>query len=373
MKKKIISFAILFALLVAYLVPPTSPTVKAAISDVKMVAAGSYHTAIIKTDNSLWMYGDNSSGQLGDGTQTASADPIKIMTGVKDVAVGRKTTVALKTDGSVWVWGNNVYEQLGIKAKPTANGGVVKANDSCIVTEPVQLMTGVKDVDAGEDFMMALKTDGSLYVWGCNCYCQLGIDEESENARSKMVPNVPKGRVPNFYPTKILSDVASISAGGHHAAAVKTDGSLYVWGDNTQLQCGIVTTGGYVAKPTKIMDSGVKTVSCGGLTTAIIKTNGDLYMCGDNLSGQLGTGDIDILGIPRTRSFAPVKVLSGVKAVSALRGTTMALKSDGSLYIWGYYNGDTILTPKKITDGIASLATGSRIMAVKTNGTLWGK
>jgi len=127
------------------------------------VAAGGSHTCAIKTNGSLWCWGANGDGELGDGTNTSRNTPYQIMSsGVVSVALGYYHTCAIKTNGSLWCWGNNTSGQLGDGTNTNKNA-------------PVQIMSsGVSSVSLGYNHTCAIKTDGSLWCWGDNYYSQLG-------------------------------------------------------------------------------------------------------------------------------------------------------------------------------------------------------
>ncbi len=119
------------------------------------------HSLARKTDGSLWAWGSNAYGQLGDGTRTDRLSPIQVLTGVTAMAGGGYQTLALKTDGILWAWGGNDYGQLG-------DGTTMDR------VSPVQVLTGVAAVAGGGTHTLARKTDGSLWAWGDNRYGQLG-------------------------------------------------------------------------------------------------------------------------------------------------------------------------------------------------------
>jgi alpha-tubulin suppressor-like RCC1 family protein len=266
------------------------------------VSAGEYHTCAIKQDGSLWCWGWNFSGQLGDGTNTSRTTPVQIMSsGVSSVSLGGLHTCAVKTDGSLWCWGYNNSGQLGDGTNADKN-------------TPVQVMSsGVSSVAAGRHHTCAVKTDGSLWCWGNNDYGQLG--DGTNTSRNT--------------PVQIMSSgVSSVALGGGHTCAVKTDGSLWCWGSNFYGQLGDGTNADKTT-PVQIMSSGVSSVALGYSHTCAVKTDGSLWCWGNNDSGQLGDGT-------NTSRNTPVQIMSGVSSVALGGAHTCAVKTDGSLWCWGY-------------------------------------
>ncbi len=295
---------------------------------VMSVSAGGGHRIVIKDDGSLWSWGRNGSGQLGDGTTTDRHSPVKIMDGVKSVSAGGVHSIAIKEDGSLWAWGDNIYGQLG--------DGTTTSSHS-----PVKIMDGVRSVSAGGCRSVAIKDDGSLWAWGDNGSGQLG-DGTTTSSHS---------------PVKIMDGAMSVSAGYAHSIAIKDDGSLWTWGDNYSGQLGDGTTTSRHS-PVKIMD-GVKSVSAVGSHSIAIKDDGSLWTWGHNLYGQLGDGTT-------TNRHSPVKIMDRAMTVSAGGDFevyhSIAIKDDGSLWAWGYNYwgqlGDGTTTsrhsPVKIIDGLKS-------------------
>ncbi len=353
LKQKLLTLAILATLL------PTPAY--AATTGVKQVSASDTHTAILKTDGSLWMVGLNTFGQLGIDTANMLAEPEQVMTGVKDIAVGKHFTAILKTDGSLWTCGSNIYGQLGT---------TLAKNVFCTNT-PVQILTGVKDLSAGEDFVMAIKTDNTLWGWGCNSGGVLATNKLRISAK----------------PVKIMDSVWQVAAGADHVAVIKTNGSLWTWGDSTVYKLGYASTGGIIYEPKQILAYGAQSVAVGPLTTAFIKTDGTLWMCGNNELGRLGIGKkyqgegSYSTGAPTDLlPPIPVKVLSDVKVASLSTNSSFALKTDGTLWAWGdnsfgqFGNGTKAeaLSPVKVSSGVSSVATSSTYTIItKTDGSLW--
>lgn len=186
------------------------------------VATGGFHSAAIKTDGTLWLWGQNSYGELGNDNTTNMSSPVQTVVGGTDwyyVSCGRHFTAATKTDGSLWLWGDNSSGQLGNES--TTN-----------VSSPVQTVsfgTNWSQISCGDDFMTAIKSDGSAWLWGQNNSGQLGTNDSSN--RSSPVQTISGD-----------SYWSLISGGSDHTAALKTDGTFWVWGNNTSGRLGVGDT-----------------------------------------------------------------------------------------------------------------------------------
>jgi alpha-tubulin suppressor-like RCC1 family protein len=285
----------------------------------KQVAQGSYHTGAIKTDGTLWMWGDNTTfgtiyGQLGTNNGTQYSSPVQTVSGGtnwKQVDCGDYYTAAIKTDGTLWTWGRNSFGQLG--------DNTVTRNSSPIQT--VAGGTNWKQVCAGSSLTGAIKTDGTLWMWGTNSAGQLGTNDTT--SRSSPVQTVSGGT--NW---KLLSCWS-------HSLAIKTDGTLWGWGSNANGELGTNNTTSY-SSPVQTVSGGNnwKQVMMATVSTAAIKTDGTLWVWGSNVYGQLGTND-------RTTYSSPVQtVAAGTnwKQIAGASGTyhVAAIKTDGTLWTWGY-------------------------------------
>ena len=208
----------------------------AIVKDAKTVSIGVSHSLVIKSDDSLWAWGENDSGQLGDGTTTASHSPVKIMDSVASVATHAFSSMAIKMDGSLWAWGFNGFGQLGDGTKTDRHS-------------PVKIMDSVASVALETVRTMAIKTDGSLWAWGMN-----GVRDPDGERRGGFLGDGTT--IDRIEPIKVMDNVIAVSLGAFHTMAIKTDGSLWAWGSNSVGQPGDGTTIEHHT-PVKIMD-GVK-------------------------------------------------------------------------------------------------------------------
>lgn len=188
-------------------------------------AAGLY-TVAIRRDGSLWAWGHNNRGQLGDGTRQYRATPVRIMGSVVAVSATREHTAAILADSSLWLWGDNRYGKLGDGRRTTYDGDD-RILEDCNRRTPTYAMDDVMAVSAGHYHTMAIRSDSSLWGWGYNKYGQLGDGT----------------RVDKVTPLRIMENVRSVSAGKFNTMAIKADNSLWAWGFNTYGHLGDGTTG----------------------------------------------------------------------------------------------------------------------------------
>nr|WP_246525805.1 hypothetical protein [Geomobilimonas luticola] len=312
------------------------------------IAAGSYHSLAVLSDGSVWAWGQNTNYQLGDGFTTTRTSPVMvsglgILSGTVKVAAGSLHSLALKSNGSVWAWGYGGHGQLGTNDV----GG--RSTPTAVPT----LSSGVSGIAAGELHSVAVKTDGSAWAWGFNSNGQVGDNSITNRLAPTQVNGLGAG-----------AGVIAVAAGSYHTLALKDDGSVWAWGSNANGQLGDNSTTQRLV-PVQVYGlgpgAGVIAVAAGSNFSLALKSDGSVWAWGDNSLGQLGDNS-------NTQRIAPVQVAnmgsnSGVIKVAAGSIHSLALKNDGSIWAWGY-NGNGRLGDNSTTDRIVPVQ--SLITGVKT-------
>jgi alpha-tubulin suppressor-like RCC1 family protein len=258
-----------------------------AFSNISKLSVGGYHNIALKTDGTLWAWGFNSSGQLGDNTQIDRYPHVQV--GADNtwisIAAGYRHTIAVKTSGTLWAWGDDWYGQLGIGSKSWR-------------FSPFQIGTDTdwSSIAAGGYHTISLKTDGTLWAWGFNSSGQLGDNTQ----------------IDRYSPVQVGTDTdwASIAAGSYHTAAVKSDGSLWAWGLNYYCQLGDNTQIDRYSPVQIGTDTDWVSIAAGGFHTIALKDvplDGTSWAWGLNFSGQLGD------------TFFPVKIVGVTPDYSTLQ------------------------------------------------------
>lgn len=307
----------------------------------RVVANGADHSVGIKTDGTIWLWGRNDFGQLGDGTTTSRSSPVTASGGGsnwKSVACGEFHTVALKSDGTLWTWGRNDQGQLG-------------DNSATNRSSPVTTSGGGSDwevVGAGLTHSLGIKTAGTLWTWGLNSTGQLG--DNSTTNRSSPVTTSGGGTTWFF-----------AAGGANHSLATRTDGTLWTWGGNISGQLGESSTTSRSSPGTTAGGTlNWRFVAAGLNFSVATKYDGTLWTWGANGTGQLGDGSTTSRSSPGTTAGGGTtwKNISSFASTT----TTASVKGDGTLWMWGLNSigqlGDNSITnkssPVTVVGGIAN-------------------
>ncbi len=318
-----------------------SPVQVGTYTNWKSVTAGGYYSLGIKTDGTLWAWGLNNYGQLGDGTTIYKSSPVQIGTDTNwaFIAAGYTNSFGIKTDGTLWAWGDNSYSQLG-------------DGTSINKSFPIQIGTDTNwsSVDSGYRHSIGIKSNGTLWAWG----------------------TLLIGTINNSSPVQIgiNTNWVSVSAGLDHSFGVKSNGTLWAWGYNMAGQLGDGTTNSK-SSPVQIgTDTNWKSVTAGYMTSLGVKTGGTLWAWGLNDYGQLADGTTISKSYPvqigiNTNWDLPVANFSS--------NSSLGIKTDGTLWAWGRNNygqlGDGTTINKSSPEWILSnLATVTATLTASNNG-----
>ncbi|MGN6418640.1 MAG: RCC1 domain-containing protein [Pseudobacter sp.] len=277
----------------------------------KEIAVGSDFSLAIRSDGTLWTWGSNNSGQLGNNTLTRSLQPIQIGTSTlwSKITGGSNFSAGVMTDGTAWGWGYNVEGATG-----TGSAGSVR------VPTRIGTATDWKTVSAGTEHCLGLKTDGSVWAWGSNYRYALG-DNSNVNRNTPVKVHVLTGQF------------TMISAGYSFSMALKDDGTAWFWGTNGEAQHGNNLVGD---RPQPVQMTSVTDwvyISATDRSGMGIRTNGTLWAWGDNGYGSLGTGN-------QWSQQSPVQIGTNTNWTAVYHGRyfTFGLLNDLSVRAWGTNN-----------------------------------
>ena len=327
----------------------SSPVQVGTLSDWYQISGGQFHTMAIKTDGTLWGWGNNSFGQLGTNTSTRSNISSPVQIGIEnswyEVEIGAQYTMSIKTDGTLWAWGNNSFGPLGL-------------SDQTHRSSPVQVGTSSdwRQVTAGQsysgptfNYTLAIKTDGTLWSWGYN-----------ETSGSLGLSNLTNRSSPVQVGT--LSNWSQVFAGAGHSLAIKTDGTLWAWGNNGQGQLGLSNTVSRSSPVQVGILSNWNQLTGRGLNSTAIKTDNTLWVWGFAPRGLAGTNYFSNQNFPRKQFLGSFKKVT--------TSNTHSYFQDFDNQITQYSIEDIPLIDPTVS--WSTYDTGlNHFVGIKTNGTAW--
>lgn len=356
------------------------------LRDVKALASSNGTSLALKNDGTIWSWGSNSYGQIGNGNNTSTRLPYQInLTDVTAITGGTASFYALKSDGTVWSWGTNVSSQLGI-GSTSNNFSPVQVRSSTGVGYLTGIMAIASSINSSS--VLALKNDGTVWAWGYNGNGQLGDNTTTNRSLPVQVKDSSGGGY--------LTGVTTIANGQSASFALKNDGTVWAWGDNSKGQLGqeVTVSSGL---PLQVKDqtgasylNSIASITSSGHSVLALKNDGTVLAWGHNDQGQLGDGSTAQRYLPvQVKDSTGSSYLTGVKTVAGGAGHSLAVKTDGTLWGWGYnvYNqlGDggnntNRNLPVQVRDstgssfltGVTKLSAGSDCSLAVAGGVVYG-
>jgi alpha-tubulin suppressor-like RCC1 family protein len=285
------------------------PTQAVGVTGAVKVAAGDHHTLALLADGTLRAWGRNTYGTLGDGTNVDrnSAIVLPSLANVVAIAAGDDHSVALTDQGYVYTWGRNDVGQIG-------DGTFTSRNTPTLVTA----LAGVVAISAGDDHSFALLANGSVFAWGGNSFGQIGDGSFTDRPSPVAV-------------TSLGTDIRSVIATYNFSLALKSDGSVLSWGENTFGQLG---NGGTAHSATPAAVSGlplIRDISGGFYHALALAEDGSVWTWGLNDQGQLGDNTTVNSSTPVRSAFG-----GGAFSVGGGRAHSVLVKPDGTVWTWGF-------------------------------------
>lgn len=368
------------------------------LADVTMVARGGAHGMALRADGTVWTWGENSAGQLGDGSTTNRTTPVKVpgLIDVVAIATGTSHSLAMTADGTVWAWGSNEHGQLGDGTQterhspvpvsiypdstpPEWPGGATvtpsnlsatgvtiswpSASDDRAVASYHVYVNGLRSVrtSATSIAFTTLLADESYVI-------EIEAVDSASNASRRLTLNVTTPALSSAEQVEYISLTGT-------ASFARTSAGLWVW--DHEPGWSTKSSDAYI-DPVLEEPTGLVEVAVGGWHALGLTSDGTVWAWGSNETGQLGRG----YATDRMETSAPVPELSGVKQVAAADKYSVVLKNDGTVWSWGYgWRGGLgtgvalQLSPVQVpglTDVVAIATQNEHTIALKSDGTVWG-
>jgi alpha-tubulin suppressor-like RCC1 family protein len=301
------------------------------LNSVQAIMGGEIHNVALKSDGTVWCWGWNAFGQLGNGTTNDSWVPVQAgltanppLTNVVKLGGRPYFTLAEKGDGTIWAWGMNQFGQMGNGtvtpfSSPPNSVPVLVSN-----SQPGGPMNGATQITCGYQFGAALTSTGTVWVWGSGTHGEQGTGGTTSNYIPVQVPG--------------LSNITQISAGWFHILARKADGTVWAWGDNADGEIGDGTTSGAFSPVQVLSVNNIVAVSGGDGHSSALAADGTLWKWGKNDVGELGNGTTNGTANPVLAKILVDKLgngFSNIVLMAARDYHNIAVKADGSVWMWG--------------------------------------
>ena len=306
------------------------------LNSVIAIMGGETHNLALKSDGTLWSWGYNFVGELGDGTTNSAALPVQVglgsmppLTNVTKLGGRTYFSLAVKSDGTIWGWGMNSSGQMGTGTMTSYEVTPVMVSSS----QPGGAVNNPVQVSCGYTYGVALSTNGTVWTWGIGIHGELGTGTNTQSLIPAQVPG--------------LSNVIAVSSGWKHTLALASDGVVWTWGLNSHGELGDGTSNNAFSPVQAVNLSNIVAVSGGDYNSIALRADGTVWKWGLNDVGELGIGATDgtapgVANDSVVHAF-PVQVtldrfgngFSNVVMVANRDYHNIAVKADGSVWMWG--------------------------------------
>ena len=330
---------------------PATVAAEAEFSTTPMVSAGRGHTLALRADGTVWAWGHNEHGQLGDGTIIDRHTPVQVqnLSNITAISAGERHNLALQDDGTVWMWGGFWADEDDPTPPPP---------------KKVEGLPTIKAISAGLWHNLVLAYDGTVWAWGANNYGQLG----DGTAEGREMPKVMQD----------ISGITAISAGWGHSVALRDDGTVWAWGLNGHGQIGGGTAWMQRLPAQSQGLTGIIGISAGFLHTLALQEDGTVWAWGSGADGELGHNIAEGNHIP-----TQLQNIADITSVAAGSYHSVALRDDGTVWTWGgnhetpQYIDETqssryIPEQMRNISGAVQISAGwAHVAVLHNNGTVW--
>jgi len=304
-----------------------SPVQVQGLTNIIEVAQGIHHYVTLRSDGTVWSWGSNGTGQIGNGDRTSGnvATPAQVvnLNDIIAISAGGNFTTALRSDGTVWAWGSGNMGQRG----DGVSGGT---DTSAGVPVQVQGINNIIAISSGSEHTLALRSNGTVWAWGNNGSGQVDSSLSRSGGENRLITT----------PVQVqgLNDITAIAAGRTHSMALRSDGTVWSWGQSNGGRLGDGTSRSQNNPVRALNLDNIVAISASNHSVAL-RSDGTVWSWGENSSGQLGLGTIGNPGtmiLDTNHTPAQIPNLRNITSISAGGDHTVALRNDGTVWAWGW-------------------------------------